>query len=297
MGKKVALVLSGGGARGIAHIGVIEELERRGYQITSIAGTSMGALVGGMYALGKLADFKELLLSYNLRNLLHLVDFTLSRQGLMKGDKVLETLKDEIKDAKIEQLSIPYVANATDLINKEEIVFREGSVYDAIRASISIPTVFTPVRTETALMVDGGVMNNLPLEHIERQEGDVLVAVDVNAMISVEEMPPAVHLEEEKSSEEKSRIETLKKQIRGLAVHSKSEAINYHYLIDSTISTMMHQITYLNLMRFEPDMLINISRDVCGALEFYKGSDLISIGEAAAKEVLDHWEAKSRGIE
>lgn len=290
MNKKVALVLSGGGARGIAHIGVIEELESRGYEISSISGTSMGALVGGMYALGKLEDFKQLLLSYDLRKLLHLVDFTLSRQGLMKGDKVLNTLKDAIKDAKIEELSIPFVANATDILNKKEVVFHTGSVYEAIRASISIPTVFTPVKTETALMVDGGVMNNLPLEHIKRSADDLLVAVDVNAFIDLDEMPSEVLLDHTKSDEEESRIEHLKKQLKGLSVHSKSDAINYHFLVDRTISTMMHQITVLNLERNKPDMLINVSREVCGTLEFYKSSDLIKIGQIAAKEVLGKWE-------
>lgn len=292
MEKNVALVLSGGGARGFAHIGVIEEFLRRGYHISSISGTSMGAMVGGMYALGKLNEFKELLLSYDLRHFLHLVDFTLSRQGLVKGDKVLNTLKDAIRDAKIEKLAIPFVANATDILNKKEVVFREGSVYEAIRASISIPTVFTPVKTETALMVDGGVMNNLPLEHIVRHEGDVLVAVDVNAFIDLDEMPPSAFIDQVKSEEEESRIAYLKKQIKGLTMSSKNDAINYHFLIDRTISTMMHQITVLNLERYKPDMLINVSREVCGTLEFYKSKDLISIGQAAAKEVIDQWEAK-----
>lgn len=291
MDKKVALVLSGGGARGFAHIGVIEELERRGYQITSIAGTSMGALVGGMYALGKLNEFKELLLTYDLRHLLHLVDFTLSRQGLVKGDRVLNTLKEAIQDAKIEDLDIPFVANATDILNRNEVVFRSGSIYDAIRASISIPTVFTPVKTETALMVDGGVMNNLPLEHIDRTEGDLLIAVDVNAFIDLDEMPAAALLDKEKSDEEESRIDYLKKQIKGLAVHSKSDAVNYHYLIDRTISTMMHQITYLNLERYKPDLLINVSKEVCGTLEFYKSSDLINIGLEVTKDAIDRWES------
>ena len=136
----VTLVLSGGGARGIAHIGVIEELERRRYEIASVTGTSMGALVGGVYAAGAIDPFREWLLTLDKRKVFSLVDFTLSRTGVVKGDKVFNKMKDFIPDTLIEDLKIPYAAVAVDLINNKEVVFREGRLFDAIRASVTAGT-------------------------------------------------------------------------------------------------------------------------------------------------------------
>jgi len=133
--KNVTLVLSGGGARGFAHIGAIEELESRGYIINSIAGTSMGSLIGGVYATGKLNEFKEWAYNLDKQEVFKLIDFSFSNQGLIKGDKVLKTMKKFIPDANIEDLKIKYTATAFDLAQNKEIVFREGSLYNAIRAS------------------------------------------------------------------------------------------------------------------------------------------------------------------
>ncbi len=287
MKKEVALVLSGGGARGIAHIGVIEELESQGFVITSLAGTSMGALVGGMYALGKLEEFKSMLLSYDIHKFLHLVDFTLSREGLMKGDKIMNAMKKEIQDAQIENLRIPFVANATDIVNKQEIVFDKGSFYEAIRASIAIPTIFTPVKTETALLVDGGVMNNLPLQYVKRKANDFLIAVDVNA-IEPQDKVLGMNVKA-KTEKDKNRLEYIKRQFKNTGLSYEDDGINFHNLIDQTISTMMHQITLLTLHKYKPDMLINISRDICGTFEFCKGEDLIEIGRESARNAIEEW--------
>jgi NTE family protein len=166
MKQKVSLVLSGGGARGIAHIGVIEELEKQGFEIASISGTSMGAVVGGVYALGKMEEYKNWLYTLDKIKIFSLIDFSFSTQGLVKGDKLLNTVKAFIPDANIEDLSIPYAAIAADIINKKEVVFTKGSLFDAIRASMAIPTVFTPVKTEHGLLIDGGIINNMPINHV-----------------------------------------------------------------------------------------------------------------------------------
>ena len=146
MKQKVSLVLSGGGARGIAHIGVIEVLEEKGYEIVSVTGTSMGAVVGGVYALGKMEDFKQWMLTLDRLKVFSLFDFSFGSQGLIKGDKVLNTMKEFISDENIEDLRIPYAAVAVDLLKKEEVIFTKGSIYDAIRASVSIPSLLTPVK-------------------------------------------------------------------------------------------------------------------------------------------------------
>jgi len=182
---KVALVLSGGGAKGLAHIGVIEEIERQGFEISSIAGTSMGAVIGAVYALGKMEEFKQWIYTFEKLDVFKLLDFTFSTQGLIKGDKVFNKMKEFIDDSDIEDLRIPFTAVAVDVINKKEIVFNKGGVFDAIRASVAIPTVITPVKTKDGLLVDGGVLNNIPFSRVKRTDGDILVGVNVNADIPV----------------------------------------------------------------------------------------------------------------
>ncbi|HOW31070.1 MAG TPA: patatin-like phospholipase family protein, partial [Bacteroidales bacterium] len=190
MTRNVALALSGGGARGIAHIGVIEELQQRGFNITSIAGTSMGALIGGIYAKGNLAEFKEWLLSITRMEIIRFLDLTTAKGGMVKGEKIVQAISHFVGDMRIEDLSIPYAAVAVDLKRHEEIIYTRGNLMEAIRASISIPTVFLPVRKGDSLLVDGGVLNPLPINRVQRIKGDILVAVNVNANIPFELQPP-----------------------------------------------------------------------------------------------------------
>ena len=159
--QKVALVLSMGGARGIAHIGVIEELLRHNFEITSIAGSSMGAMVGAMYASGKMEECKEWLYSWDKRKMWELADITLSRDGLVKGDRFIKELKHIIPDMNIEDLPVPYVAMATDIVRDQEVRFDRGSLHEAIRASISIPMLFRPLRKDGMVLIDGGILNPL----------------------------------------------------------------------------------------------------------------------------------------
>ena len=151
--KNINLVLSGGGARGIAHIGVIEELEQQGYIIKSISGTSMGALVGAVYALGKMEEFKQWLYTLGKYEVFKLMDFTLSNQGFIKGDKIFDKMGEFISDSRLEQLSIPLAISATNISLNKEVVFETGSIFDAVRASISIPNVFTPVEIDNDVTV------------------------------------------------------------------------------------------------------------------------------------------------
>lgn len=298
----VTLVLSGGGARGNAHIGVIEELERRGYQIVSVTGTSMGALVGGVYADDAMAPFKEWMLSLDRRKVFSLVDFTLSRSGLIKGDKVFSKMKDFIQDTPIEDLRIPFAAVAVDLLNGKEVVFREGSLFDAIRASVSIPSVLTPVKTADGLLVDGGVMNNIPISHAPRVPGDLLVVANVNARIPVK--LPRVSQEEGEKQERvyQSKIDEFQAHLqkilpRGLKdkqSSSNEEKLGYFELLDKTISTMTHHMAQLSLKQYAPDILIEVSRDSCGTYDFYKAEELVSMGREATVAALDQYEAKDK---
>ena len=179
--RRVALVLAGGGARGVAHIGAIEELERQGFEISAVAGTSMGALVGGVYASGYLEPFKEWMRALDKYKVFSLVDFALSTEGLVKGDRVMEAMKELVPDVQIERMPVPFAAVAADLLTGDEVVLDSAGLYDAIRASISIPSVFRPVHRDGRVLVDGGTVNPLPLNRVRREEGDLLVAVDVSA--------------------------------------------------------------------------------------------------------------------
>lgn len=178
--KKVALVLSSGGARGFAYIGAIEELEQRGYTITSIAGCSIGSLIGGVYASGKMSEFKDWLFALDNKKVMSLLDVSISKSYLVKGDRLMESITEVVPDVYIENLRIPYTAVATDLYTGEEIIFSKGKLFDAIRASISIPTTFRPVKSGYRTLVDGGLVNTIPLNRVARTKGDILVGFNVN---------------------------------------------------------------------------------------------------------------------
>ena len=178
--KNVALALSSGGPRGFAYIGAIEVLRKRGYRITSVAGSSAGALVGGIYAAGGLTPFKEWLYGLDPVQVVSLMDFAPSRNSLVKGDKIIRAIKERVPDVRIEDLPIPFAAVASDLFTGEEVVFREGPLFTAIRASISIPSMFRPVKWHGHTLVDGGLVNTFPLGLVQRQEGDILVGFNVN---------------------------------------------------------------------------------------------------------------------
>jgi len=286
MKKKVALVLSGGGARGFAHIGVIEELEKQGYEITSIAGTSMGSVIGGVFALGKMDVLKDWAYTMDKRKVFSLVDFTLNKHGMVRGDKVFKKMKKLIPDDKIENLPIPYAAVATDMIEKKEVVFTEGSIYDAIRASVSIPTVFTPVKSGHKLMVDGGVLNNIPIDHVTRRKGDILVAVNVNSGIPFTK--PEVLEEDHKKKESRynKRTREFYKQLQKITPTHDEEDLSYFNLISRTIDLMTWRIDELSLAQHQPDMLIEISREASTLWDFYKAEELVEIGRSAAIEKL-----------
>ncbi len=292
MKQKVALVLSGGGARGIAHIGVIEELEKQGYEITSIAGTSMGSLVGGVYALGKMEEFKNWICTLDKRRIFSLVDFAISKQGLIKGDRVLKKMKDFIPDTNIEALKIPYVAVAADLLQREEVAFTEGSIYEAIRASISIPTVLTPVKTEDRLLVDGGVMNNIPISQVKRTTGDLLVVVNVNAYVP--ERSPHISMEESEKTQStyQNKIKEFYNHLKKISPLGHDEKLGYFTLITKTLDLMTDHMAQLTLSQFSPDILINVSRDSCTMYDFYKAEGMVEIGRQAAHSSIEVYKSK-----
>ncbi len=287
--KKVALVLSGGGARGIAHIGVIEELEKQGFEIVSISGTSMGALVGAVYALGKMEEYKNWIYTLDKKEVFKLIDFTFSSQGLVKGDKVLKKMKEFIPDRNIEDLKINYSATATDITNKKEVVFTKGSIYEAVRASIAIPTVFTPVKIGDSLLVDGGVTNPVPINHVKRTKGDILIVVHVNADVPVYKPFISIDEKNKKQSKYQKNIDAFQNEFNS---KTKKEKLGYFKLINKTVGILTYQISKMTIEKFPPDILINVSRESCDIFDFYKAAELVEIGRHAAINSLKKYNNK-----
>ena len=180
MTQRVALVLGSGGARGYAHIGVIEELERRGYQIDCVAGCSMGAVVGGMYAAGKLAEYREWVSGLDYLDVIRLLDIGFGNMGAIRGERVFGRIREIVGEQRIEALPIAFTAVATDLSNQQEVWFQQGCLHQAMRASAAIPSLFSPVRQGDRVLVDGGLLNPLPIVPVVSSHCDLIIAVNLN---------------------------------------------------------------------------------------------------------------------
>ena len=285
MKKKIALVLSGGGARGLAHIGAIETLESHGYEITSIAGCSMGALIGGMYAAGKLPEVKDWVLALDRRKVLSLVDFSLSLTHLVKGDRVMEALKEIVPDVNIEDLPIPYTAVATDWNSGKEVIFDHGSLYDAIRASISIPLFLNPVRREDMLLVDGGLVNSLPLNRVVRHSGDLLFGINVSTHDYQGELLMQQFVERKLLS--KSMPVAVMNRIMK---HFEGININYVTLLMRTIAIMLEQNTRQQILISRPDLVVQVPMKRYGVFDFDKAAAILQIGKHKTSRALRRFE-------
>lgn len=281
-------MLASGGAKGFAHIGAIEALEESGYEITSIAGASMGALIGGIYAAGGLDKVKEWMYDLTDKEVFRLVDFTLSPHALVKGDRLVDALKAIVPDCNIENLNIPYCAVATDLKEGREVVLRSGSLYAAIRASISIPMLFRPVEHEDMLLIDGGITNGLPLDRVERTEGDKLVAVNLEDYEWEDddaEMPKAEY--------GTSALTILSRKLQaGLNALSN----NYISLTYDTISILMKRNTEMALRLTPPDIYLNVSLGEYGSHDYDEAESIAKLGYEQMKAVLQDTGIKNKVI-
>ena len=285
MKKNVALVLSSGGARGFAHIGAIKVLEQQGYRITSVAGTSMGALVGAIFASGQLPEFEEWVRTLDVMEVLKFTDISISSKGFVKGKKIMKKLKEIVPERSIEDLHIPYCAVATDIIRGHEKIFTEGNLFNAIRASISIPTFFQPCKIGDDYYVDGGLVNPVPINRVRRHKGDILAVVNVNA-----DIPHVMYTgTEEKHNDSKylKKIKELRSKSSRHIPENKEDEIGIFNLNNRSISIMLNQITALTLKNCKVDIMIELSRDSYGTYDFYKAGEIINAGEKAASMVFE----------
>ena len=278
--KDIALALSSGGARGLAHIGVIEELESQGYRITSIAGCSMGALIGGVYAADKLEEFREWMKTVDRKKMLELTDFSLSLNHIVKGTRIIKAIMEFVPDVLIEDLPIPYCAVATDWVSGREVVIDKGSLFEAIRASISLPSFYEPVRRDGMILIDGGVVNPIPINRVKRQEGDLLVGVDVSGhdyKAQWEKM--------NKLAERQKHDKSLKAKLLDMIIPDNIE-FNYYTLLSRTSSIMIRQNSLLMAQLTKPDILIDIQMSRYGSFDYDKSERLITIGRNKARKAL-----------
>lgn len=292
MSGTVALVLGSGGARGYAHIGVIHELERRGYTISSITGSSMGALVGGLWAAGKLEEYSQWAASLEYFDLVKLMDISLSNPGFIKGDKLFNIIRDIVGDAVIESLPVPYTAVATNLRTRKEIWFQHGDLVTAIRASSAIPSLFSPVNVNGQLLVDGGVLNPLPMAPSGSAIADFVMAVDLLG----DEVPdwPEGNGDDQRVLSE-SWLKKIWSGSKGDKEKDKKLAksmgiINIFY---QSMEVMQESLARYKVAGHPPDILVSIPKNICRFYDFHKFDHIESVGRRLAAEALDNWESVS----
>lgn len=292
--QKISLVLSSGGARGLAHVGVIEELVLRGYEISEIAGSSAGALVGGMYACGQLEVFKNWICNLDRVDVFSLMDFTFSKRGFIKGEKVFAALQKEIPDSQIEDLPISFSCNAVDIHSGKEVVFEKGSLYAAIRASGSIPSVFIPAQHGSRHLIDGGVLNPVPVSLIREQADSILVVVDVNGLEDEFIPPPKKDQKGNRFSSLPSWLNEYRKKRKQFFPEEKpmEEDVSYSTLnlVKRSFDLLQDRFCELLLQEYPIDVQIKVARKQAGTLEFHRAAELIEVGRIKAKEALAKWE-------
>ncbi len=290
--KKISLVLSSGGARGLAHIGAIDALTEHGYEIKAIAGTSMGSLVGGMYACGKLNHFRDFITSLNRLDVYRLMDLAVSKTGIIKGEKVFNEMKHFVGSVLIEELPLPYAAVAADLSNHTEVVFTSGDLLYAIRASSSIPSVLMPVTQEKALLVDGGLVNPLPMEHVFHPKGNLLVAVNVNAPRTDVLLIPK---NKEDNMMNKTRRLINEKWNSVTGGHPKRTKVTGIFnIMNNSFELMQHKLTLNSLEHHQPDMLLNLPVNIADTFDFHRAAELIEAGYVAMKSEIEKFEKKGK---
>lgn len=285
----MSLVLGSGGARGLAHVGIIQRLEEAGYRIDSIAGASMGALVGGIYAAGKLEDYRDWVCALRSTDVLRFLDISFSVGGLFKGERIIETLRDMVGDHAIEDLPLAYTAVATDIDRQREVWITRGPLFDAIRASIAVPTVFTPHEYQGSTLVDGGLLNPIPIAPTFRDFTDLTIAVNLNA-----EPRPATRVGRSPGraaaapaeADLRSRIQQFLDAFTNGRTETHDRDLGMFELVGRSFEVMQNAIAAVKLATYAPDIVIEVPRDACGSYEFHRAREMIDLGYRLAAETV-----------
>ncbi|RLQ17026.1 patatin-like phospholipase family protein [Vibrio sp. SBT000027] len=286
MAKTISLVLGSGGARGLVHVGIIRWLIEHGYQIKSISGCSIGALIGGVYAAGKLDEFEEWVTSIDQSDMAMMLDFSWQSSGIFKGDKIIDTLRGLIGEISIEDLPIPYTAVAANVADEKEVWLQSGSLFDAIRASISLPLFFTPHVINGEELIDGGVLNPVPIAPTFGDKTDFTLAVNLGGepeMLQQEVTPVSLPTKESNLHEKVVHfIDNL-----GSSVKSKM-SFNFaaYDIANQAFDAMQSTIARQKLAAYPADITLEIPRNACGTLEFDRSQEMIDRGYHLAQAKL-----------
>jgi len=276
--KTVSLVLGSGGARGMAHIGIIHWLEEHDYKIESISGCSMGALVGGFHATGKLDNYTAFLRDLDTIGILKLLDFKGSG-GLVSGETLMKKMKELVGDPDIEDLPIKFTAVASDIKEEKEIWMSRGSLLSAIRASISLPLFFTPYEYRGKMLVDGGVLNPVPIAPTFHDHTDVTIAVNLGGEVDLNLPSPKTEKREGMSAK-------ITEYFSNIALPDAISMKNGIYQVaDNSFDAMQGTIARMKLATYPPDVEIKIPRNLCGTLEFNRADEIISYGYDLCKKL------------
>ena len=295
-GRAISLVLGAGGARGLAHIGAIEVLEANGFRVVASAGTSMGALVAGVHAAGKLAEYRDWVCTLQRGDVLRLLDFAFGRPGLIKGERIVGALRELVGDRLIEELPVRFTAVATDLAAQREIWINRGPLFDAVRASIAIPMLFTPHVLGGRELVDGGLLAPLPIAAARQTLADLVVAIDVNARSSRPLLSPETEAQEEPVPAPETVGNGLRVRLAALVDgwvekrpatrRAEPAQTGLMDLMSRSLDTMQGQLSRLQLALDPPDLLIRVSRDSGMFHEYWRARELIEVGREAAERAL-----------
>ena len=311
-GKRVALVLGSGGARGYAHIGAVQVLAERGYEVVAVAGTSMGALVGGLLAAGKLEEYTDWVTGLSQRDVIRLLDPTLVGPGAIRAERVLSRMSEILDGALIEDLPIPYTAVATDIGARREVWFQSGPLDVAIRASIAIPGMITPIMVNGRLLVDGAVLNPVPMEPVTGVDADFTMAV----VLAGDRPRSFSNRPAKESSAQRPANEWLDRFVKSAAgvwendvvvailnrfggkAHEDEEpappafeppppGVRITDVTAMALDTMGSLITRFRLATLPPDVLVTVPGDAAKTMDFHRAEELIVLGRRLTEEALD----------
>jgi NTE family protein len=282
--KTVSLVLGSGGARGLAHIGVIHWLEENDFKIKSIVGCSIGAVIGGIYAAGKLDEYEQWVRCLTKIDIVTLLDLSWEKSGLVRGEKLVNTLVALVGERKIEELPISYTAVATDLRGQKEVWIRSGNLFDAMRASFALPLFFTPFKLKGEDLVDGGVLNPLPIAPTAGDETDLTIAVDLNGPAGSPVEPVNVSAAQESpSSPFREKINRFIGRLQASMTSGGSRDWGPYEIAMQAFEAMQSTIARHKLAAYPPDTVIEIPRNACRTLEFDRAAEMIALGYRKAK--------------
>ena len=286
MAKTVSLVLGSGGARGLAHIGVIQWLAENKYEIRSVSGSSIGALIGGIYATGKLEVYAEWVLALERIQVLRLLDPSFGRAGLFKGERIMAVLRRLIGEFEIEHLPMSFTAVATDLDSGAEVWLREGKLFDAIRASIATPLIFTPHRLSGRTLLDGGLVNPVPVAPTLNDTTELTVAVDLSGPF--EAQPPAGV-----ASAPIPDVDNYARRIRAFVEslqgpkQAPEPAQGMFDIAMAAMDTMQSTIARLKLAAYAPNVMIQVPRNACGYIEYWRAEEMIALGRERTRQAFE----------